>query len=61
MARTMLIHAAMRSSSDTITANHWPMSMVYAAWVYNSLPKKDTGLSPNELWSRSKYTLFRRL
>ena len=56
MARTMLIHAAMRSPSDTITANHWPMAMDYAAWVYNNLPKQDTGLSPNDLWSRSKYT-----
>eukprot|EP00957_Ditylum_brightwellii_P181953 13862069-Ditylum_brightwellii.AAC.1 len=56
MARTMLIHAAMRSPSDTITANHWPMAMDYAAWVYNSLPKQDTGLSPNDSWSRSKYT-----
>eukprot|EP00957_Ditylum_brightwellii_P135360 10321252-Ditylum_brightwellii.AAC.1 len=32
MARTMLIHAAMRSPSDTITANNWPMAMDYAAW-----------------------------
>eukprot|EP00957_Ditylum_brightwellii_P148603 11314042-Ditylum_brightwellii.AAC.1 len=56
MARTMLIHAAMRSPSDTITAIHWPMAMDYATWVYNNLPKQDTGLSPNDLWSRSKYT-----
>ena len=53
MARTMLIHASMRSPSDTITVNHWPMAMDYAAWVYNNLPKQDTGLSPNDLWSRS--------
>eukprot|EP00957_Ditylum_brightwellii_P006811 516140-Ditylum_brightwellii.AAC.2 len=42
MARIMLIHAAMRSPSDTITTNHWPMAMVYAAWVYNNLPKQDS-------------------
>eukprot|EP00957_Ditylum_brightwellii_P049418 3749381-Ditylum_brightwellii.AAC.1 len=32
MARTLLIHASLRSSSGTITANHWPMAMDYEAW-----------------------------
>ena len=33
------------------------MAMDYAAWVYNNLPKQNTGLSPNYLWSRSKLSL----
>ena len=56
MARTMLIHASMRSPSDTITAKHWPMAVDYKAWVCNNLPKQDTGLSANDLWSRSKFS-----
>ena len=56
MARTLLIHASMRSPEETITANLWPMAMDYAVWVYNNVPKKDTGLSPNDIWSRSQFT-----
>eukprot|EP00957_Ditylum_brightwellii_P159861 12168823-Ditylum_brightwellii.AAC.1 len=54
MARTLLIHASLRSPSDTRTANHWPMAMGYAAWVYNHMPAKENGLSSNDIWSRSK-------
>eukprot|EP00957_Ditylum_brightwellii_P087601 6668869-Ditylum_brightwellii.AAC.1 len=32
MFRTLLIHASLRSPSGTITTNHWPMAMDYAAW-----------------------------
>ena len=56
MARTMLIHAAMRSPEKTITPDLWPMAMDYAAWIYNHLPKSDTGLSPDEIWTRSQFT-----
>ena len=56
MARTMLIHAAMRSPENTITPDLWPMAMDYAAWIYNHLPKSDTGLSPDEIWTRSQFT-----
>eukprot|EP00957_Ditylum_brightwellii_P160234 12199054-Ditylum_brightwellii.AAC.1 len=31
MSRILLIHASLRSTSGTITANHWPMAMDYAA------------------------------
>eukprot|EP00957_Ditylum_brightwellii_P156972 11946795-Ditylum_brightwellii.AAC.1 len=48
MARTMLIHASLRSPSTTITDNHWPMAMDYVAWVYNHMPAKENGLSPDD-------------
>eukprot|EP00957_Ditylum_brightwellii_P202745 15331587-Ditylum_brightwellii.AAC.1 len=32
MARILLIYASLKSPSGTITANHWPMAMDYAAW-----------------------------
>eukprot|EP00957_Ditylum_brightwellii_P173585 13216413-Ditylum_brightwellii.AAC.1 len=28
--------------------------MDYAAWVYNHMPAKENGLSPNDIWSISK-------
>ena len=52
MARKMLLHAAMRNPS--IQADHWPMAMDYAVWLYNHIPRMDSGLSPLELWSRSR-------
>ena len=55
MARTMLIHAASRSPENTITPDLWPMAMDYAAWIYNHLPKSDTGLSPDEICTTSRF------
>eukprot|EP00957_Ditylum_brightwellii_P155608 11844979-Ditylum_brightwellii.AAC.1 len=56
MARTLLIYSSLRSPSDTITANHWPMVIGYAAWVYNHMPAKANSLSPNDIWSKFKDT-----
>eukprot|EP00957_Ditylum_brightwellii_P029223 2208789-Ditylum_brightwellii.AAC.1 len=50
MARTLLIHASLRNPSGTITVNHWPMTMDYVACVYNHMPAKENGLSPNDIW-----------
>ena len=55
MARTLLIHAAMRSPDKNITADLWPMAMDHASWMYNHLPRADTGLSPNDMWTKSQY------
>ena len=55
MARTMLIHAAMRSPQGTITAELWPMAIDHAVWIYNRIPRMDSGLSTFELWSRSSF------
>ena len=34
----------------------WPMAINYAVWVYNHLPRVDTGLCPDEMWSQSRTT-----
>ena len=31
----------------------WPMAINYAVWVFNHLPQADTGLCPDEMWSKS--------
>eukprot|EP00957_Ditylum_brightwellii_P050618 3837843-Ditylum_brightwellii.AAC.1 len=54
MARTLLIHASLKSPSGTIAAHYWPMAMEYAAWVNNHMPAKENDLSPNDIWPRYK-------
>lgn len=53
MARTMMLHAALRSPSGYISPDLWPMAMDHAVWLYNHIPSLETGLAPIELWSRS--------
>ena len=45
MARTMLMHAALRCPEDTLSNDIWPMEMDYAVWVYNRTPDMQSGLS----------------
>ena len=52
MARTMLMHAALRCPEDTLSTNLWTMAMDYAVWVYNKTPDTQSGLSAIEIWSR---------
>ena len=56
MARTMLLHAALRSPEGVITSDLWPMAMDHAVWLYNRIPKMDTGLTPMEMWTRASFT-----
>ena len=55
MARTVLMHAAIRCPEDTISTDLWPMAMDYTVWVYNRTPDMKTGLSTIEIWSRSRF------
>jgi hypothetical protein len=34
----------------------WALAMTYAIWCYNRIPPSTTGMSPEELWSRTKST-----
>lgn len=53
MARTMMLHAAMRSADGSLNTDLWSMAMDYAVWIYNHLPRRDSGASPEELWTRT--------
>ena len=55
MARTMLMHAALRRPEDTFSTDICPMAMYYAVWVYNWTPDMQSGLSAIEIWSRSRF------
>ena len=52
IARTMLMHAALIFTEDTLSTDIWPMAMDYAIWVYNRIPDIQSGLSAIEIWSR---------
>ena len=55
MARTMLIHAALRCPEDTLSTDIWPMAINYDVWVCNRTPDMQSGLSAIEMWSRSRF------
>jgi hypothetical protein len=61
MARTMMLHAAMRSPQGYVRTEHWPMAIDHAVWIYNHLPRMDSGASPEELWTRSTMVASRLL
>ena len=55
MSRNMLMHAALRCPENTFSTYLWPISMGYAAWLYNRIPDIKSGLSAIEIWSRSMF------
>ena len=56
MARTMLLHAAVHWP-DMADPTLWPLSVCHAVWLYNHLPNISTGLSPIDLWSKTRFPL----
>jgi Reverse transcriptase (RNA-dependent DNA polymerase) len=54
MARTMMIHAAIRWPETTDTCL-WPMAVDYAVFIHNHLPNKHSGLSPIDLFTRTRW------
>ena len=57
-ARTMLLHTALHWL-DVADATLWPMSVRQAVWVHNHLPPRKTGLSPHDLWSKTRYPVMK--
>ena len=52
-ARTMMLHSAIRWP-EAYSPEYWPFALTHAAHVYNTLPKRPSGLSPTELFSGLK-------
>ena len=49
----MMIHAIIYNPNQ-VQADLWPFAMKYAVWLLNRMPKKDSSISPNELFYNSK-------
>ena len=56
MARTMMLHAAVHWP-DMADPSLWPMAVHHAVYLYNHLPDPSTGLSPHDLFSRTRWPL----
>ena len=52
-ARAMMIHAIIHNPKE-VQVDLWPFAMKYAVWLWNRMPKKDSGLSPDEIFYNTK-------
>jgi hypothetical protein len=52
-ARTLMLHAAIHWP-DARDEQLWPLAVDYSLYLWNNTPKEGVGLSPEELFSRSK-------
>ncbi len=52
-SRTMMIHAALRWPG-MVEKELWPMALSHAVYLYNHTPSQATGLSPLEVFARTK-------
>jgi hypothetical protein len=52
-ARTMLLHAAIHWPEE-VTLSLWPFVMDYAAYLWNRMPREDSGIAPLELLCGTK-------
>ena len=48
-ARTMMIHAIIHNHKE-VTTDLWPFAVDYAVYLWNKMPRKDGGLSPEEIF-----------
>ena len=55
MARTMLMHTALRYPEDTPFTDLWSIAMYYSVWVYNFIPDMQSGLFSIEICSSSRF------
>ena len=56
MARTMMLHAAVHWP-DMADPALWPMAVHHAVYLYNHLPNPSTGLSPHDMYARTRVPL----
>ena len=54
IARTMMMHAAIHWP-DMAQANLWPMAVTHACFLWNHVPDPSTGLSAQDLFSRTRW------
>ena len=54
ISRTMMIHSGIHWP-DMAKASLWPMSVAYACYLYNHVPKPDSGLSPSDIFTKTRW------
>ena len=61
MARTMLLHSATHWPDVAADPTTWPLAVRHAVYIYNRMPSTKTGLSPMDLWSRTRFPMQKLL
>ena len=56
IARTMMLHAAIHWP-DTADPALWPMAVKHAEYLFNHIPDPSTGLSPHDIFTRTRWPL----
>ena len=56
MARTMLLHSAIHWA-EVADESLWPMAAKHAVFLHNLIPNLSTGLSPIDLWSKTRFPM----
>ncbi|MEL7340175.1 MAG: hypothetical protein AAGM67_06790, partial [Bacteroidota bacterium] len=56
MARTMMLNAAIHWP-EVADATLWPLAVQHSVWLWNHLPDPSNGLSPIDIWSKSRWPL----
>ena len=54
IARTMMLHSAIHWP-DQADATLWPMAVTHAVFLWNHIPDLKTGLSPSDLFTKSRW------
>jgi hypothetical protein len=54
IARTMMLHSAIHWP-DVADPCLWPMAVQHAAFLYNHMPSLENGLSPHDLFSKTRW------
>ena len=52
-ARIFMLHAALKWP-DQYNKSLWPLAMTYAVHLHNHTPRREDGLCPIEIWTRTK-------
>ena len=60
IARSMMLHSAIHWP-EIYNPSLWPFALTYACHVLNLIPKRDSNLSPKEMWTGMKINHFDNL
>lgn len=52
-ARAMMIHAILHNPT-AVTADLWPFAIKYAVYIWNKMPRMESGTSPEEIFYQTK-------
>ena len=61
MAGTMLLHAATQWPDIASDPTTWPLAVRHAVYIHNQIMSVKAGLSPMELWSKTRFPMQKQL